>query len=363
MNSKPLRKIAFVVEEFSARGPAQQLLDRFLMGYPHDGEFRRLDNCRIVLAGSEIGNSDAVKSRVQDYGLSVAKAPPEAVADADAVVAVWRGSGAQANPALLETVLQAMPPGARCFVHGALANTFSAARKLVAMALARSITLRSGTSTAVTYRLPELDLPIGSRVREALIVVQGAALDAELDALEGLFPVLARRRNGEAGVKDVRFLQREALWEASRTGQWSWPLLAAALSRSNTVQGDPIKDGRTQDVAGLGLVPTLAKDPRGWLLEHRDGIRSTILVLDGVVADFNFAVHLSDGSILSAQLYRPPAPMQDQFSRLAAVLEQFFRSGEAPWPGERSLVIASVLEALAKPEARTEGRIEILLRP
>src|SRR2546422_1033212 len=38
---KPLRKIAFLVEEFSLQTPAQQLLDRFLIGYPRDGKFHR----------------------------------------------------------------------------------------------------------------------------------------------------------------------------------------------------------------------------------------------------------------------------------------------------------------------------------
>jgi hypothetical protein len=254
MITKRLRKIAFVAEDFSLRSPAQQLLDRFLIGYPSDGEFRQMEDCRIVLASAGSEESAEVKSRVRDFGLQVVKAMRDAVADADAVVIAWRGSGAKANHTLLETTLQTMPQGAGCFVHGTLANSLSAARKFAEMATSRQIALCAGTSTAVTHRLPEVDLPLGSSVREGLIVVQGAVFDAELDGLEGLLPVLARRRKGEAGATHVRFLQGEAIWEASKAGQWSWQLLAAAISRSNTVQGDPLRDGRTQDVAGSGLV-------------------------------------------------------------------------------------------------------------
>src|SRR5512145_3522979 len=101
------------------------------------------------------------------------------------------------------------------------------------------------------------------------------------------------------------FSKGKAVWKTAKDGQWSRPLLAAAISRSNTIQGDPLRDGRTQDVVGLGLGPGLAQDPRGWLLHHRDGVKSVILVLDGVLADYNFAVSLANGDIASAQLYRP----------------------------------------------------------
>src|SRR5687768_13672434 len=134
MTAKQLRKIVFVAEEFSPRSPAQQLLDRFLIGYPIDGEFRRMDRCRIVLASSGNEQSAEVKSRVQEFSRQVVNAPGDAVSEADAVVVVWRGTGAKANHTLLENTLQAMPHGARCFVHGTLANTLSAAQKVAALA-------------------------------------------------------------------------------------------------------------------------------------------------------------------------------------------------------------------------------------
>jgi hypothetical protein len=179
---------------------------------------------------------------------------------------------------------------------------------------------------------------------------------AELHALEGLLPVIERRHGGASGVRSIRFLEGKELWKVGDRGIWSWPLLAAALSRSHSPQGDPVLDGRTQDLAGLGLVPKLARNPRGWLLEHRDGLRSAILVLDGVVADFNFAVKSRDGSIVSAQLFRAPAPAEQHFSRLAAVLEAFFRTGKAPWLIERNLLIAGLLEAFGRPSSRS-GKI------
>jgi hypothetical protein len=164
-----------------------------------------------------------------------------------------------------------------------------------------------------------------------------------LQALDGLLPVIERRRGGEPGIRSVQFLEGRNLWRAGEKGLWSWPLLAAALSRSHSPQGDAVLDGRTQDLVGLGLVPKLAHNPRGWLLEHRDGLRTAILILDGVVADFNFAVRAQHGDIVSAPLFRAPPPAEHHFSRLAAVMEDFFRGSEPPWPVERSLLVSGLL--------------------
>jgi len=113
-----------------------------------------------------------------------------------------------------------------------------------------------------------------------------------------------------------------------------------------------VLDGRTQDIAGLGLVPKLARRPQAWLLEHRDGLRTSILVLDGVIGDFNFAVRASDGRVFSAQLFRAPPPAEQHFSLLVAAMEEFFLTGKSPWSLERNLLIAGLLEAFRNPATR-----------
>jgi len=340
---RELRKIAIVAEEFALRSPPQQLLDRLLVGYQRNGQFHRLEGCQVWLVPLD-RNHPEIERRIKDFGLHVAEDKESAVVDADGVVVAWRNSGAKANDDLLRTVLQRMRKGAACFVHGALASGTASAKELVALATARGVTLCAGTSTAVTFRLPDVDLPSKAKTREALIVVQGPFPEAEHEALEGVLPVIERRRGGESGVRSVRFVEGDEVWRAGREGLWSWSLLASAISRSNTVQGDPVKDGRTQDIVGQGLIQSLAKSPRGWLLEHHDRLRTTLLVLDGAVADYNFAIRLANGSTVSAQLYRPPEPAQEQFSRLTAVIEDFFRTGKAPWRIERSLLVAGWLD-------------------
>jgi hypothetical protein len=368
---RPLRKIAFLLEEFGVPTPAQQLLDRFLIGYPREGAFHKLDGTQIA-AYVAVAAESSFGERPKEFDLVVAPTMERAVTDADAVMIVSRRPGDLANEAFVKIAVEQAPEGAACFVHGALANTLDSARQYSRTAAARRIALRSGTPLSVGWRLPPVELPTGTPLAEALIVVQVNPLDspaippsppvtlggAVLQALDGLLPVIERRRGGESGIRSVRFLEGKNLWRAGEKGLWSWPLLGAALSRSHSPQGDAVRDGRTQDIVGLGLVPKLARHPRGWLLEHRDGLRTAILVLDGVVADFNFAVRAPNGDIVSAQLFRGPPPAEHHFSRLAAVLEDFFRSSQPPWPLERSLLVTGLLETFAEPSSLSGHRVE-----
>jgi len=337
----PLRKIAFVAERFALDTPAQQLLDRFLIGYPRNGEFHRCGAVVSLFLGPGAPDAD-VRRRIADFSLQRHETIESAVREANGIVVVPRGIS---SPELLTSAIQSAPKHAAVFVVGAIAHDGESAQRIVSLAASRNVALAAGMPIATTFRLPDVDLPKGAKVKDALIVVQGEFPAAELDALEGLLPILERRRDGESGVKRIRRLAPTGLWDS----QWvPRPLLAAALSRSDSPQGDALKDGRTQDLVGLGLVPQLAQNPRGWTLEHTDGVRSTLLVLNGVVADANFAIRLADNSIISAQLYRPPPPRRHEFSRLAAVIEEYFRTGQSPSPSARGVLVARLLGELVK---------------
>lgn len=344
---RTLRKIAFVCEEFSVKGNSQQLLDRFLIGYPRDGEFHRCGAEVHAWAGPGVDEAE-VGRRVADQSLHRHGTVQEAAGGADGIVFV---PGHVQNAGPLKKCIEAAREGAAVFVYGAIAGDAGAAKEIVSLAGANKVALASGTSPAVTWRLPEVDVSAGAPVRRALIVVQGESPMAELYGLDGLLPVLERRAKGERGVRSVRGVKGEAVWTEEVLPR---RLLEAAISRSDSPQGDPVKDGRTQDLVGLGLAPKLAKNPRAWVMEHTDGVRSTIAVLDGVVADFNFAVELGDGKIVSAQVYRPPGPQRHEFSRVAEVIEKFFASGKAPWLVRRSVLTAGLLGVFAKGE---EGSI------
>lgn len=366
---KPIRKAAFLFEEFSTSSPSQQLLDRFLMGYVRNGSFHKPDISEISAYLPPTNEGD-FGMRPEDFDLQTANTVEQTVEGADAIVIASRKPGATANDRLAEIALAHAPEGAACFIHGTLSGSLETGRALAKLAAARRIALLAGTPLSVTWRLPEFQLPKNTALSEALIVVQinppppqasspsqsgpqGTLAGAELNALESLLPIIEQRRGGEAGVRSVRRLEGEDVWRAGHRKLWSWPLLASALSRSHSPQGDPVLDGRTQDIVGLGRVPKLARHPQAWILDHSDGLRTSILVLDGVVGDFNAAVRAADGRTFSTQIFRGPPPMEQHFSLLTAAMEEFFTTGKAPWPVERNLLIAGLLEAFRNPTTRS----------
>ena len=74
--------------------------------------------------------------------------------------------------------------------------------------------------------------------------------------------------------------------EGGRTGTVFERLLTSALSRSDTPLGLTVKDGRTQDLVASGELRRLATNPKAYFIEYRDGLRATVLMLDGAIQDF-----------------------------------------------------------------------------
>lgn len=321
--SPSIPHLAAVAPGLAPHGAAQHLLDRCLAGFAAEGRFapRLADQITLVAPGADAALIDR---RVRDFGLRTATSLEAALPAVDAALVAWPGPGHAADDALLESVVSLLRPGAACFVHGLMGTHRTAAERIAARAHARGVRLAALTALATTPRLPDLTLRRGVRIDEALIVVQGATPDALLDGTQGL-----GRDLEAAGVLFdppliVRTFSGEAVWTAGQRREWADDLLAAALSRSNNPQGDPVRDGRTQDLHGLGLVPGLARNPRAWITRHPDGCRSTILALDGVVTDINLAVRTRRGEIVSTQLYRPPAPNQSAYGDLVEALVNYY---------------------------------------
>jgi len=341
---RELKKITFLLGEFALQTPAQQILDRFLLGYPRDGGWRKFAGTKFFVAASRsIGDAELTR-RVRDFGLARVTDEQGYIQDSDAVVIIPSGSGAKPLPDnLVRFLIAARGKVDACFIYGALGHSPDVAHDMKGAAIAAQMGLLSGTWVPVAARLPQVDVPAGAQLAEALVVVQGPKSEAELHGLDLVLALAERRRGGEVGIESVRTLAGGEVWREGEKRTWSWPLLAAALSRSNSPQGDALKDARTQDLAGLGLVQKLAREPRGISLQHKDGLRSTVLVLDGVVADINFAVQLRSGEVISAQVLRSPAPAENHYTRLVAVIDDFFRTGKAPWPASRGVLLSDLL--------------------
>ncbi|MBS1800422.1 MAG: hypothetical protein JSS95_11405 [Acidobacteria bacterium] len=244
------------------------------------------------------------------------------------------------------------------FNHKQLSFSFVEAQSMVKTAERLNFPLMAGSSMPVTWRLPDVDVPDGERVQEAVMVGVGRLDGMDFDALEAMQSMLERRRGGETGVKAVQLLEGDDVWAAGQAGRWSKELLTSALSRSDTPMGLTLLDGRNQDLVGDGVLPQLVKDPAAYCIEYADGTKATLLMLNGAVRDFNIAVRLAGQNTVSTQFFMSPAPNETYSACLAGKIDQMYQARATPYPVQRTLLTTGILEACLNSRHRLNQRLE-----
>ena len=119
--------------------------------------------------------------------------------------------------------------------------------------------------------------------------------------------------------------------EGRREGRYSKELLTAALSRSDTPLGLTVDDGRTQDLVASGELQKLVKNPAAYFIEYRDGLKATLLMLNGALKDFNFAARLKGApDVQSTQFLLTPEPNVTYSACLMHKVEECLRPALRP---------------------------------
>ena len=336
-----MKKVLFILDQFDVPSPGQQLLDRFLIGLYHQGEFRP-SSLQVSVWLPNASVAPALASRVKDFGLQIAPSREAALRQADAALILLSAQN-ENTPKILEDLLPKL--SRPFFIDGHLLPVLKLSQRLSLPPFSsQSIAIAISTAAAHLIPLPVKPVFAPDKVSKALITVQGPFPGAEIDAAFALLPCLETSLlNG--GIGTIRKLQGPDLWNALYSADWR-PLLAAAISRSNTIQGDPEKDGRPQDIVGLRLLEKLAENARGWFIEKSNGMRMAILVLDGALADTNFAVE-AKGQVHSAQLYRPPAPLEGHYGEFAFWIRHVLEGPRAPDPLRNALFVSGLLDKMA----------------
>lgn len=232
-------------------------------------------------------------------------------------------------------------------------------------AKALNVPLMAGSSLPVTWRLPELEIPLGRPMREVVVASRGNLEIFGFHALETLQCMAERRdlRGKPQGVAAVSCLEGDAVWEAGDQGVWSWELLNHALGRSHTVNpGDIRRNTREFAPPSVRDVETMLGHPVAFVVEYVDGLRATALILNGHVNDTTVAVRTTDSSgretIVSTLTYLPAPPGASFFNPLVLRIEDFLKAGQPPYPVERTLLTGGALDAALESRIRNHARVE-----
>lgn len=371
------KRIAIIATIWRYLSHAQHIGDRFLIGYPWQGEWHKPAVRVVSLYVDQKPDGDQSEERAREFGFRVYPTIAEALrcgGDRLAVDAVLilaehgdyprneKGQILYPRYEFFRQCVEVFEQDGRAvpvYNDKHLSYSFEKAKWMVEASKRLSFAFLAGSSLPVTWRLPDLELPLGCEIEEALMVGVGGSDPMDYHALEALQCMIERRRGGETGVSAVQMIEGDAVWQAGRQGRWSRRLLEAALSRSDTPQGLTLADGRTQDLVGSGELEKLVKNPAAYFIEHRDGLRTTLLMLNGAVRDFTFAARVKGmPGIPSTQFFLSPTPNVTYSACLAAKIEEMVMTGRAPYPVERTLLVSGVLEACLTSRVQGHQRLE-----
>jgi hypothetical protein len=366
------KRIAIITTIYRYLSHGQHMGDRFLVGYPYDGEWHMPDMKVVSLYVDQHPEGDLSAARAKEFGFKVYPTIAETLrcggdklaVDAVLVIAEHGDYPRNEKGQILYPRYEFFEQCTKVFEQDGrsvpvyndkhLSYSFEKALKMVETSRRMRFPMLAGSSLPVTWRLPAIELPLGCRIEEALMIGEGGSDPMDFHALEGLQCMVERRGRGETGVKAVQMIEGDAVWQ----GRYSQDLLASALSRSDTPLGLSEQDSRPQSLIESGQLPKLVKNPAAYFIEYRDGLRATLLMLNGALKDFNFAARVQGAGTQSTQFLLTPEPNVTYSACLMHKVEEMFASGKAPYPVQRTLLVSGILESCLTSKVQGHARLE-----
>jgi hypothetical protein len=367
---KPLAVIATV---YRPMAHAYHIAGRFLHGYGRDGQLHVPKQYVASLYLDQTPDNDLSREIGREFDIRVTRSIPDALTNGtdqlavDGVLLIGEHGNYPRNDKgqilyprfeMLEQITNVFRKTGRSvpvFNDKHLSHDWDKAKKMAGWAAELKFPLMAGSSLPVTWRRPELELPLATPIEDGLVAGYGPIEVYGFHALEALQVMMERRKGGESGVKAVTCLTGKDVWKAGDAGRWSWDLLEAALGRSESLNPGDIR----RNVGGLAVQAMPATPATAFLVEYRDGTRGTALLLNGHVQDFCFAAKIkNEAKAASCLFHLPPAPGAKYFDCLTANIEKLFETGKTPYPLERTLLTTGVLAACMDSHYRRGTSVE-----
>jgi hypothetical protein len=369
--------LAIIATIYKYLSHAQHIGDRFLIGYPYAGVWHKPAIKVVSLYVDQKPEGDLSGERAREFGFQVYPTIAEALCcggkelAVDAILIVGEHGDYPRNEKgqILYPRFEFFEQCAQVFERSGrsvpvyndkhLSYSFEKAKSMVETSRRLRFPMLGGSSLPVTFRLPELELPLDCEIEDALMVGVGGSDPMDFHALEAMQCMLERRVGGETGVKAVQLIEGDAVWRAGEEGRWSKELLISALSRSDTPLGTDEAEGRPEDLVLSGQLPKIVANPAAYFIEYRDGLKATLLMLNGALQDFNFTARLKGApEIQSTQFLLTPNPNVTYSACLVHQIEQMFETRVAPYPIERTLLVSGVLESCLTSKVQIHQTLE-----
>jgi hypothetical protein len=368
------RRMAVVTTEWRERSHAWHMAERFLHGYPVEGRWHRPPFEVVSAYVDQTPRNDLSRQRAREFGFTIYPSIAQALRcgggrlAVDAVLIIGEHGNYPRNKLgqrqypryeFFQQVVEVFRKDGRTapvFNDKHLSWRWEWARAMVQTARQMGFAFLAGSSLPVTWRMPAADLPYGAEVEEVLCTAIGSVDSYDFHALEAIQCMAERRRGGERGVVGLQALRGEAVWKGLQAGSWQaggWDprLFEACLCRSQTLAQPATFSHRYPT---RQQIRTWVKNPVAYRFEYADGLKATMLLLNGLVGDFTFAARLrGQAEPFSTLFYLPPNPNVTYSAALMSKVEETFLTGLAPYPVERTLLttglVAAGMQRLATP--------------
>lgn len=248
-----------------------------------------------------------------------------------------------------EAIVAAFERGGRVvpvFNDKHLAYRWDDAKFMYDTAKARQIPLLAGSSVPLAWRFPALELDRTDELEEVVTVGWDGLEIYGIHALEAHQAMIERRRGGEAGIVAVQTLRGDAIHQAAAEKRWSVELFEAALATlPGKIHAKP--DWTNQADAAV------------FLLEHRDGLKSAVVMVGALTPEFAFAAKVKGRAHPIATWIR----LQNErpfghFAQQLRAIEETIHTGRAAYPVERTLLTTGALDRLMHSVAQNGKRFD-----
>ena len=378
--SKSRPQLAAVITEHRKYSHAQHIVDRFLYGYGWHGAHHHPEMDLVALYVDQHPKGDLSAERGRDFpSMKIYPTIAEALTRGgsklavDGVVVVGehghypkneKGQTEYPRWRFFEEVVKVYKDSGRSvpmFNDKHLSWNWDWAKAMYDTSRQMGFAYQAGSSLPVTWRIPSVEMPLGSRIREALSIAYGGVDSYDFHALETIQCMVERRQGAETGVKWLQAYRGDKFWDALKEGVWSRRLMNAALCRSHTLT--PARPGFNDIFPTDDDMRRIVKNPVAYHYEHLDGLKCTMLLMNGLVRDFNFAAEMEGSNkIFSTQMYLPMpdgrTTLASFFSPLVNNMEKMFLTGRAVYPIERTLLTTGLTAAGVESLYRNQTRFE-----
>lgn len=373
------KRLAVVTTEWRNRSHAWHMAERFLVGYPTQGKWHHPPFDVVAAYVDQQPENDLSRSRSKEFGFPIYPTVAEAIRcggdrlAVDAVLIIGEHGNYPDNEygqkkypryEFFKQVTDVFRKDGRMtpvFNDKHLSWKWDWAKEMVDISRELNFGFAAGSSLPGTWRMPSIDMPYGAEVEEILCLAIGGLDSYDFHALEVIQCMAERRRGGETGVVAVQGLRGDSVWQAMAAGNWEaggWDpaLFEACLCRTQTLAQPETFSHRHPTPE---QIREWVKDPIAYRIEYADGLKATMLLMNGLVGDFTFAARIKgQAEPLSTLFYLPPTPNVTYSAELMAKAEATFLTGKAPCPIERTLLTTGLVEAGVRSIGTGQKRLE-----